>query len=85
MAGAPKQQIGSATMENDGTIVMRLRLTQGAAVGDVEKRYAPGTPDYQEVRAHQKRRQRRGAGSLARCDILICGQGRGSVRRLAHR
>jgi hypothetical protein len=52
MAEAPKQQIGSATMKNDGTIVMRLRMTQGAAVGDEEKRYVPGNPDYQAVRAH---------------------------------
>jgi hypothetical protein len=36
-------------MENDG---MRLRMTQGAVVGDVEKRYVPGTPDYAAVRAH---------------------------------
>jgi hypothetical protein len=27
-------------------------MTQGAAVGDVEKRYVPGTPDYQAVHAH---------------------------------
>ncbi len=47
MAEAPKQQIGSASMENDGTIVMPLRMTQGQAVGDLENRYVPGTPDYQ--------------------------------------
>lgn len=52
MANAPKQQIGSATMEKDGTIVMRLRMTQGPAVGDMEKRYVPGTSDYEAVRAH---------------------------------
>lgn len=52
MADAQKQQIGVATMENDGTIVMRLRMAQGSAVGEAQKRYAPGTPDYQEVRAH---------------------------------
>lgn len=52
MAEAPKQQIGSASMENDGTIVMPLRMTQGQAVGDLENRYVPGTPDYQAVRAH---------------------------------
>jgi hypothetical protein len=39
-------------MENDGTIVMPLRMTQGQAVGDLENRYVPGTPDYQAVRAH---------------------------------
>jgi hypothetical protein len=39
-------------MENDGTIVMGLRMTQGQAVGDLEKRYVPGTPDYQAVRGH---------------------------------
>jgi hypothetical protein len=52
IAEAPKQRIGSASMENDGTIVMRLSMTQGAAVGDLEKRYVPGTPDYQAVCAH---------------------------------
>jgi hypothetical protein len=35
IAEAPKQRIGSATMENEGTIVMRLRMTQGAVVGDL--------------------------------------------------
>ena len=52
MAEAPKQQIGSATMEKDGTIVMLLRMTHGTAVGDAMWRYVPGTPDYQAVRAH---------------------------------
>jgi len=52
MAEVPKQPIGSATMESDGTIVMRLRMMQGAAVGDVEKRYVPGTSNYQTVRSH---------------------------------
>ena len=51
-AEALKQQIGVATMEKDGTIVMYLRMLQGAAVGDAQQRYVPRTRYYEVVRSH---------------------------------
>ena len=52
-AAAPeKQQIGSARMEPDGTIIMMLRFVKGEGVGDAYPRFKPGTPDYDRVRAH---------------------------------
>ena len=52
MALPERQQIGSAQMEQDGTIVMRLRMVEGASVGDAEMRYVPGSADYGRVRNH---------------------------------
>ena len=52
MASPKRQQIGSAQMEQDGTIVMRLRMVEGASVGDAEMRYVPGMADYGRVRSH---------------------------------
>jgi len=52
MAAETKRQIGDATMEQDGTIFMRLRFEQGSTVGDAAYSYTPGTSDYEYVRAH---------------------------------
>ena len=45
-----KQQIDSATMEQDGTVVLRIRMMGAPSIGDAEMRYSPGTPDYDRVR-----------------------------------
>jgi hypothetical protein len=47
-----KQQIGTAHMQPDGTIVMQLRMVQGQAVGDIRQTYAPGSADYTRVLHH---------------------------------
>ncbi len=52
MTSPDRRQIGSARMEQDGTVVLRLRMVAGASVGDVEMRYAPGSADYERVRKH---------------------------------
>ena len=52
MALSERQQIGSARMEQNGTIVLRLRMMEGASVGDAEMRYVPGSADYGRVRNH---------------------------------
>lgn len=52
MAAPERKQIGSAWMERDGTVVLRLRMAAGASVGDAEMRYAPGSADYERVRKH---------------------------------
>lgn len=52
MAVPERRQIGSAWMEQNGTIVLRLRTTAGAGVGGAEMRYAPGTAGYEQVRKH---------------------------------
>jgi hypothetical protein len=45
--------IGSATMEEDGTIVLHLRAeSPGRAVGDALLRYPPGHPQYDEMLKH---------------------------------
>jgi hypothetical protein len=45
--------IGVATMEDDGTIVLRLRATtpQGS-VGEASLVYPPSHPEYQKILAH---------------------------------
>jgi hypothetical protein len=52
MAASERHQIGDATMEPDGTIMLRVRMVHGQTVGDWAHRYAPGTSDYEYVRAH---------------------------------
>jgi len=52
MALSERQQIGSARMEQDGTIVLRVRMIEASSVGDAETRYVPGTSDYERVRKH---------------------------------
>lgn len=47
-----RRQIGSAQMEQDGTIILRVRMVSGAAVGDAEIRCVPGSADYGRVRQH---------------------------------
>jgi len=47
-----KQQIGSAMIEQDGTIVLRIRMVAESSIGDAEMRYRPGSPDYDRVRRH---------------------------------
>lgn len=49
-----EQYIGTATMENDGTIVLRLRaeLDQGANYGEGYFRYPPTDPEYQTILKH---------------------------------
>lgn len=45
--------IGTATMEEDGTLVLNLRATgAGGVVGDGQIRYQPGSPHYASVLAH---------------------------------
>jgi hypothetical protein len=51
-AGVP-ESIGSATMEEDGTLVLMLRATgPGPAVGDALLRYPPSHPGYQKMLNH---------------------------------
>ena len=50
-ASAPAS-IGEATMEPDGTIVLRLRATGPDAIGEAVSRYAPDNPRYKAVRDH---------------------------------
>lgn len=45
------QTIGSATMTDDGTIVLTLRAT-GRGIGDAQIKYPPGSPHYAEVLRH---------------------------------
>ena len=52
MAAPERRQIGDATMEPDGTIILRVRLEHGSTVGDWTRRYTPGTSDYKYVRVH---------------------------------
>lgn len=47
-----RQQIGSATMEQDGTIILRERLVDDGLVGESVGRIKPGTPNYDKVRRH---------------------------------
>ncbi|MBB3342617.1 hypothetical protein [Luteimonas sp. RC10] len=51
---AEAASIGIAVMREDGTLVLRLRATLdgGAAHGESEFRYRPGTPEYAAVLAH---------------------------------
>ena len=44
--------IGEATMEPDGTIVLRLRATGPDAVGEAVSRYTPDDPHYKSIRDH---------------------------------
>ena len=44
--------IGSATMREDGTLVLQLRAVTGATVGDGYLTYAPTDPNYQAVLDH---------------------------------
>jgi hypothetical protein len=47
------ESIGSASQEEDGTIVLLLRAdTSGGAVGDAQFRYTPSDPDYAMIKAH---------------------------------
>jgi hypothetical protein len=53
--GAPMDQnqtIGTATMSDDGTIVMDLRATSPGALGDGRILYKPDSPHYQEILRH---------------------------------
>jgi hypothetical protein len=43
--------IGSATMTDDGSIVLNLRAT-GPGIGDAQITYAPDSPHYAEVLRH---------------------------------
>jgi hypothetical protein len=55
VTGTPPTQtsIGSATMEKDGTLVLRLRADgPGGMHGDGLFRYPPGHKDYDMVRKH---------------------------------
>jgi len=50
---APTQTIGSATMRNDGTIVLQLRAEgEGHLTGDSLHEYFPGDPNYEYVLRH---------------------------------
>ena len=52
-ATAPEASIGVATMETDGTIVLRLRATApGGVRGEGYFRYPPGDKDYESVLEH---------------------------------
>ena len=52
VASPERQQIGSAWMEQDGTIIMRVRMAAEDAVGDAEIRCAPGSAGHEQVRRH---------------------------------
>ena len=47
-----EDNIGVATQEADGTIVLQLRASGAGAVGDGLLRYPPTHPNYAEVKAH---------------------------------
>ena len=47
-----KASIGSATMEQDGTLVLNLRAEGSGAIGDGRLVYRPGDKDYQAILAH---------------------------------
>ena len=51
-APAKAESIGSATMKDDGTIVLMLRATGGGAVGDALVTYPKSHPKYAEILAH---------------------------------
>lgn len=44
--------IGQATMEPDGTIVLRLRATGPDAIGEGLFRYKPDDPQYKQIHDH---------------------------------
>jgi len=44
--------IGEATMEADGTIVLRLRATGPDALGEAFLRYSPNDPQYKSILDH---------------------------------
>lgn len=46
------ESIGAATMTLDGTIVLQLRATDGATLGDGLIRYPPSHRDYEKVFKH---------------------------------
>ena len=46
------ETIGTATLESDGTIVLRLRAETGGAMGEAMLRYPPDDPRYAEIAAH---------------------------------
>ena len=52
MAAPERRQIGSARMERDGTVILRLRMAAGTSTGDAGMRYAPGSAGYGRVRKH---------------------------------
>lgn len=47
-----RNQIGSARMERDGTVVLQVRMMEASSIGDAETRYAPGTADHERIRRH---------------------------------
>src|SRR5580704_9071330 len=52
-AAVPEQpSIGQATMEPDGTIVLRLRAVSPGAIGDAMLRYPPDNPQYKSILEH---------------------------------
>ncbi len=45
--------IGSARMEEDGTLILQLRAqAPGGATGDALVRYSPGHPEYNKILQH---------------------------------
>ena len=44
--------IGVATMEADGTLVLRLRTAEGCFTGEASLTYPPDHPDHRAVLAH---------------------------------
>jgi len=47
-----KEHIGTATMRDDGTLVLNLRVEMGGGLGGGQKRYRRGDPHYDEVIEH---------------------------------
>ena len=48
-----EQQIGIATMESDGTVVLQLRATgEGGIAGDARLAYPRSHPQYEKVLRH---------------------------------
>lgn len=48
----PTESIGSATMKPDGTLVLRLRATDGKRIGEGLFEYPPSHPQYKSVLEH---------------------------------
>ena len=44
--------IGVASMESDGTIVLRLRATGNGMIGEGQLRYPPTDPQYNDILKH---------------------------------
>lgn len=51
-SGNAKQWIGSATIQEDGTIRIRIRMEYHGTAGEALTLYKPSDPDYIKILAH---------------------------------